>query len=213
MSSAPPSDGELARRWAAVHPGMSASTPLVRGWLRLMWALASPLAARSVPPNAVTAAGALLGPLAVAAALGPPRWLAVLVLVLILAGAVADGLDGAVAILADRVSRFGARLDRWADRIVDSSWALVLWAFGAPWWAALLLIGATLAQEASRGDYARGLITVCERPTRLICTALAALCAALAPTATWTASVCAAVWGAAAAVALAQLALRARRQG
>ena len=170
---------------------------------------------RGVAPNAVTVAGALLGPLAVAAALGPSRWLAVGVLLLLLGGALADGLDGAVAIMSDRVSAAGARLDRLADRVADACWALVLWAYGAPLWAAALLVAATLAQEAWRrslGVRAAGLITVCERPTRLICACLAALCALVAPSATWTAPVCAGVWGAGAMIALTQLAIRAARR-
>lgn len=188
---------------------------VVRGWLRLMWRLARPLATRGVAPTAITLGGALLGPVAVAVALWQSRWLAVLVLGLLLAGALADGLDGALAILSDRVSAVGARLDRLADRLTDACWALVLWAYGAPLWAAVLLIAVTLAQESWRsalGDAAAGLITVAERPTRLICAALGALCAAIAPSAMWTASVCAAVWGAAALIALAQLGARARRQ-
>lgn len=198
---------------------MSASAnPLVRGWLRLMWALARPLAARGVAPNAVTAAGAALGPAAVAVsvvAAGGSRWLGLVVLALLLGGAVADGLDGAVAILSARVSALGARLDRLADRLADACWALVLWALGAPLWAAVLLIAATLAQEAWRsalGAGAAGLITVCERPTRLVCACIAAVCALIAPSATWAASVCAAVWGAAALLALTQLAVRGARR-
>lgn len=213
MSRASPSPEELARRWAAVHPGMRADAqPVVRGWLRLMWRLAQPLAARDVSPNSVTLVGAALGPVAVVAALGDSRWLALLVLGLLLAGALADGLDGAVAILGNRTSAAGARLDRLADRLADACWALVLWAYGAPLWAAALLIAATLAHEAWRGALgaaSAGLITAGERPTRLICAALGALCAAISPSATWTASTCAAVWGAAALIALIQFAARA----
>lgn len=219
MSPRPPGPDELARRWEALHPGMRADAhPVVRGWLRLMWRLARPLAERGVAPNVVTLVGAALGPVAVVASLwgslGGSRWLGVLVLTLLLAEALGDGLDGAVAILADRVSAAGARLDRLADRVGDGCWALVLWAYGAPWWVAALLIAATVAQEAWRdslGDRAAGLITAGERPTRLICAALGALSAAVVPSATWTASVCAAVWGVAALIALAQLGARARR--
>ncbi|MCW2603596.1 MAG: CDP-alcohol phosphatidyltransferase [Pseudonocardiales bacterium] len=216
MTSASPSEGELARRWAAVHPGMTADAhPMVRNWLRLMWFLGRPLSTRGVSPNAVTVSGALLGPVAVGVALVSSRWLALLVLGLLLGGALADGLDGAVAILSDRTSGAGARLDRLADRLADACWALVLWAFGAPLWAAALLIAATLAQEAWRsslGPAAAGLITVAERPTRLICASLGALCAVIAPAASWTASVCAAVWGVAALFALTQLAVRTARR-
>lgn len=212
LTGSSPSDDELARRWAAAHPGMSASAPLVRGWLRLMWRLAAPLAARGASPSAITAAGGGLGVLALAAAWPGGRWPALAALALVLASALADGLDGAVAIRAGRVSLRGTRLDRAADRVVDACWALILWRLGAPWWAAAMLIAATLAQESARRrlDVA-GLITVCERPSRLICTALAALSAVIAPAAAWPASVCAGVWGGLAAVALIQLARRAGR--
>lgn len=215
MSRPSPSEDELALRWAAVHPGMSAgASPLVRGWLRLMWSLARPLALRGVPPNAVTLVGALLGPAAVAAAAGGSRWLCAAALGLLLGGALADGLDGAVAIVSGRATSAGARLDRLADRLSDACWALVLWVLGAPLWAAALLVAATVGQEAWRaalGPAAAGLITVCERPTRLVCACIGALCGVIAPAATWTAAVCAGVWGAAAVVALAQLAARSRR--
>ena len=84
-----PSDDELARRWAAAHPGMSASAPLVRGWLRLMWRLAAPLAARGASPSAITAAGGGLGVLALAAAWPGGRWPALAALALDISAALA----------------------------------------------------------------------------------------------------------------------------
>ena len=92
----------------------------------------------------------------------------------------------------------------------------MVWQFHRYHWShdalSLLASGALELEEVPEGDAAAGLITVAERPTRLICAALGALCAAIAPSAMWTASVCAAVWGAAALIALAQLGARARRQ-
>jgi phosphatidylglycerophosphate synthase len=211
-----PPDDELARRWAAVHGGMRAdANPVAHGWLRLMWRLASPLARRGVPPNAITASGALLGAAAVGAALAGQRAGAGLALLAMLLSALADGLDGAVAILSGRATARGACLDRWADRVVDACWALVLWALGAPLWAAAALVAASLVQEGWRhslGSRTVDLITVCERPTRLVCAALAAFCVLVAPQAGWTTAVCSAVWGATALIALAQLAARARRR-
>lgn len=207
------SGGGLGERWSRLHGGMRPDAlPLVRGWLRLMWRAARPLARAGVPPSAVTLAGAALGVASLAAALAHGRAWAAAALALMLTSALADGVDGAVAILRDCATAAGARLDRFADRVVDACWALALWGFGAPLWAGVALVLATVAQErwrAALGDRAGDLVTVCERPTRLICAALAAVCMTIAPGATWTATVCAGAWAMASLVAGAQLGARA----
>ena len=188
---------DLIEAWSALHRGLRPS-PLVRRWLTLMWTLAGPLAAARVPPAAITAAAAVL--LAVDAPLFAAR-LPLVALVLVLAAALCDGLDGAVALLQGRSTRAGAVADTIADRIADTAFALVIWQAGAPLWLALLAAALSISLEIARR---RPLITVAERPTRVICTALACVSAAISDAA-WPPTVCAAVWVAATLVAFVQL--------
>ena len=187
---------DLIEAWSALHRGQRPS-PLVRRWLTLMWTLARPLAEARVPPAAITAAGVLL---AVDAPLLAAR-LPLVALVLVLAAALCDGLDGAVALLQARTTRAGAVADTIADRIADTAFALVIWQAGAPLWLALVAAALSVGLELARR---RPLITVAERPTRVICTALACVSAAISDAA-WPPTVCAAVWVAATLVAFVQI--------
>ena len=187
---------DLIEAWSALHRGLRPS-PLVRRWLTLMWTLARPLAEARVPPAAITAAGVLL---AVDAPLLAAR-LPLVALVLVLAAALCDGLDGAVALLQARTTRAGAVADTIADRIADTAFALVIWQAGAPLWLALVAAALSVGLELARR---RPLITVAERPTRVICTALACVSAAISEAA-WPPTVCAAVWVAATLVAFVQI--------
>ncbi len=151
-------------RWQELH-GVTAS-PLVRRWLRLVLWVSRPL---RVPPWSVTAAGllatvlALVVPLPVAAAL------------VLLAGLL-DGVDGCVAVLQDRASERGRRLDHTADRLGEAVFAGLLWRAGAPAWLALVALALMWALEALR----RGpVVTVGERPVRVLFTASALLVAPL----------------------------------
>jgi CDP-diacylglycerol--glycerol-3-phosphate 3-phosphatidyltransferase len=186
----------LIEAWSALHRGLRPS-PLVRRWLTLMWTLARPLAAARVPPAAITAAGVLF---AVDAPLFAAR-LPLVALVLVLAAALCDGLDGAVALLQGRATRSGAVADIVADRIADTAFALVIWQAGAPLWLVLLAAASSIGLEFARR---RPLITVAERPTRVICTTLACASAAISDAA-WPPTVCAAVWVAATLVAFVQM--------
>jgi phosphatidylglycerophosphate synthase len=167
-----------------------------------MWTLARPIA--RVPPTAITMAGAVL---AVDAALFADR-LPLATVGLILASALCDGLDGAVAVVSGRATRVGAAADALADRIADCAFAVAVWRCGAPWWLAGAAGALSLVHELSRtllGGRLRTTITVAERPTRVICAALAAASAAVSD-ASWPPTVCAGVWVGAALIGLGQLA-------
>jgi phosphatidylglycerophosphate synthase len=166
-----------------------------------MWTLARPIA--RVPPTAITATGAVL---AVDAAMFADR-LPLATLGLILASALCDGLDGAVAVVSGRATRVGAVADRIADRIADCAFALAIWRCGAPLWLAAAAGVLSLVHELSRtvlGGRLRTAITVAERPTRVVCAALAAASASVSD-ASWPPTVCASVWVGAALIGLGQL--------
>ena len=147
-------------RWEELH-GVPASA-LVRRWLRLVLLLSRPLA---VPAWSVTLAGVAV----TLAALVLPLWAAALCV--LLAGLL-DGVDGCVAVLRGTASDAGRRLDHAADRLGEVVFAALLWRAGAPVWLALLALVLMLGVEAVR----RGpVVTVAERPVRVLFTAAALL--------------------------------------
>lgn len=207
---------EYATAWSRLHGGFdpAAASPLVRGWLRTAYRSGGWLAARRVTPAAVTTAG-LLACLAVPAAvpLGPAG--AVAGGLLVLAAAFADGLDGAVAVLTGRATRLGYVYDSVADRVGELAWLTAFWLAGAPAWLAVAAGAASWLQEYARarataaGMTEIGVVTVAERPTRVL---LAAAGLLLTPAAPWSTTAAGAVWLALAAVALIQLAVAIRRR-
>ena len=186
--------------WSELHHGIDPDrVPLLRWWLRFVWTIARPL--KAIPPLAITVAGAVSAVVAVVVA-------PAIALVLVVASVLCDALDGAVALAAGRVSRFGSFADKVADRIADSAFALVVWQCGAPLWLALTAGVSTLVVEGVRvvrGGAALARITVAERPTRAICTVLACGSAAVS-TAAWPPTVCASVWAALGLIGIAQVA-------
>jgi CDP-diacylglycerol--glycerol-3-phosphate 3-phosphatidyltransferase len=170
------------------------------------WALARPLARIGLSPNVLTAAGVLLAVAAAVLAAGF-AWIAAGCVAL---SVLADGLDGAVAVVSHRPSAFGAVADKVADRISDLAFAAVLWRCGAPWWLALGSAAGMLAVEGYR-EWRRTpvVITVAERPSRAVCAVLACV-AATVSSAAWPAGVCAGVSAGLSVIALGQLAVAGR---
>lgn len=176
MTAVPDRDGYFAR-WASLHGGYDPrSSWMVRTWLGWTYQVARPLARAGVAPDLLTLAGLLvtLGAVGLAAAGG--RWPLLAALVVVLSG-FGDNLDGAVAVLSDRVSRWGYVLDSVVDRVCDGLYLLALWVLGAPGW--LAVVGGSLmgvqeyarARAAAGGMSEVGVVTVWERPTRVITTA------------------------------------------
>jgi phosphatidylglycerophosphate synthase len=158
---------EHLERWQALHGGVDPrATSLVVLWLRLVHLVARPLARVGAPPDALTLAAVL----AAAAALVVPVWPAALLVVL---SAFLDGLDGGVALLRDRVTARGALLDTLGDRASDLLFLAALVLAGAPWWLGIACGVGILLLEGLRDRANRVVtITVAERPTRVIATAL-----------------------------------------
>ncbi|WP_243407792.1 CDP-alcohol phosphatidyltransferase family protein, partial [Frankia canadensis] len=164
-------------RWARLHGGYDPRDGLwlVRAWLTWVHRLASPLAALRVPPSAVTAAGVVVTGLAVPTAAAGGRWPLLGVAALVVGG-VADSVDGAVAVLTDRAGPRGFVLDSVADRCGDMLCLTALWCLGASGGllvaagCALWLLEYTRARAGNAGFGEIGVVTVGERPTRLIAT-------------------------------------------
>jgi phosphatidylglycerophosphate synthase len=154
---------EHLERWQALHGGLDPrATPLVVPWLRLVHLLARPLAALRVAPDLLT----LSAVVPAAASLVLPPWPAA---ASVLLSALLDGLDGGVALLSDRVTVRGARLDTAGDRVCDLLFVAALVVAGAPWWLGIACGFGVLLLEGTRRGTA---LTVAERPTRVIAVVL-----------------------------------------
>ena len=217
-------DGALGRdaylnRWSELHGGYDPRTSrLTLGWLTVVHAVARPLAALRVPPDLITVAGGLVAALAVWAAWLGGRWCVVAAAVIGLSGLV-DSLDGAVAVMTDRTTRWGHVLDSVVDRISDVLFVLALWVVGAPTSfcvagvVLMFLLEYTRARAAAGGMPEIGVVTVWERPTRIIATAMFLLGAGIyvASAAGW-ASAGSGVWVGLGVVGLVQLLWVVRRR-
>lgn len=184
---------DYLRRWSALHGSYSPEASVwVRGWLRLTYVVARPLARRA-SPDAVTMAGAGLAVAAVGVASAGGRW-ALVAALLVLTVAVADSVDGAVAVLSGRASRWGFVLDSVIDRLTEAFFlvALVLvWhpLPGGPLPAVALLLAPVpsflleyaRARAAAAGVQGIVVVTVWERPSRVIVATMVLLVAGLAP--------------------------------
>ena len=113
---------EYFRRWSLLHEGIDpGGVRFVRGWLSIAYAVARPLAAARIPPTVVTLAGLLTAVATVPIAGLGARW-PLLGLVLVVASGLLDNLDGAVAVLTDRVTARGALADTICDRLADAAY-------------------------------------------------------------------------------------------
>jgi phosphatidylglycerophosphate synthase len=152
-----------------------------------------------VRPDAVSVAGVLVAVASVVPAASGGRW-PVAAAALVAVSGLLDALDGAVAVLAGRTTRWGFVLDSLCDRIADAAYAGALFAAGAP--ATLAVAGGAVAwlheyvraRSVAAGLREVGVVTVSERPTRVLVAALFLLGTGLYPTAStsWaTAGACA----------------------
>ncbi|MEH1011567.1 CDP-alcohol phosphatidyltransferase family protein [Micromonospora sp. CPCC 206060] len=177
---------EYATVWARLHGGFDprAATPVVRGWLRLAYHLGYLLGRLRVSPTAVTVAGMLI---CIAVPVVAPRGQdgPLLAAGIVLLAAVADSVDGAVAVVTGRTSRLGYVYDSVADRVGEAAWLAAFWLLGAP--GALVVAAGALswlheyvrARSVSAGMREIGAVTVGERPTRVVVALVGLLLAGL----------------------------------
>lgn len=179
-AAVPDRDGYLDR-WAALHHGYD---PRVNVWahglLTVSFVVARPLARRGVAPDVVTLWGVWLAAAVYVAAQAGGRW-PLLAAVLVVVSGFGDTIDGAVAAMSGRASRWGVVLDSLADRVSDLAYLLAVWAVGAPAGLAVAcgvafgLLEYVRARAGVAGMDEIGVVTVGERPVRVICCAGALL--------------------------------------
>ncbi|MDG4765205.1 CDP-alcohol phosphatidyltransferase family protein [Solwaraspora sp. WMMD406] len=178
---------DYAVTWARLHGGFDprTATPVVRYWLRGAHAIADLLGRLGVGPTAVTVAGVVLClGVPVLAPRGGYGLLGAAALVLL--AAVADTVDGALAVVTGRTSRLGYVYDSIADRAGEAFWLLGFWLAGAP--GPLVVAAGALswlheylrARAAAAGMREIGAVTVGERPTRVSAALVGLLLAGLA---------------------------------
>ena len=192
---------EFFTSWSDLHGGAKIEG-VVKTWLHISYATAKFFAKLRVTPNLLTFAGLFF---AIALWQFANSWPAALFLVLSL---FFDGIDGSLAILQKKTSKFGAFTDSFVDRISEVFWALALYELGAPATLVFIALLATYVQEYLRaragglGHEEVGIVTICERPVRasLIFIAIIANLVGLEIT-----SAVAAIWVAMQVIALSQL--------
>jgi CDP-diacylglycerol--glycerol-3-phosphate 3-phosphatidyltransferase len=169
----PDREGYFAR-WQALHGGYDpGGNPWVRGWLTLSYWIARPLAGRGVLPDVVTLWSVWLAFAVFVPAAAGGRWPILAGWILVFSG-LGDGIDGCVAVLTGRATRWGYVLDSAVDRVNDVIYLFaVVSVGGAPALAiaagvAFGLLEYVRARAANAGMGDIGVVTVGERAMRVI---------------------------------------------
>ena len=156
---------DFFKSWSQLH-GNAKISGIVKGWLTISYLLVKPLAKLKITPNILSIFGLLFGVLLYLNAL--TDW-AVILLTLSL---ICDGIDGSLAIITGKASKWGAMLDSVVDRVTEFFWALTFIAIGANKYvviAALLIASVQEYLRARAGGLGLsevGVVTIAERPVR-----------------------------------------------
>jgi phosphatidylglycerophosphate synthase len=151
--------------WGRLH-GDAEISGIIKGWLNISYLIVKPLAKVRITPNVLTILGLLFGVLLYANA--KTFWApALLVLSLI-----CDGIDGSLAIVTNKSTKWGAILDATVDRLTEIFWVLALYKVGADLNLLIIVLLAASVQEYMRARAAGlgvsevGIVTFAERPVR-----------------------------------------------
>jgi phosphatidylglycerophosphate synthase len=212
-----PSRDSYLQQWSQLHGGYDPrSNALVRWWLFMTYDVARLPARARLSPDALTYLAVLVSLAAAAVAWLDGPWLILAALVVVLSGLL-DNLDGAVAVLTGRSTRWGFVLDSTADRVSDLAYVAALWLAGAKpevcvaGGALMLLQEFVRARAGAAGMSEVGVVTVWERPTRVIVTAAFLLCAGLFADDVWV-ELGASAWVVLGVIGLGQLLVVVRRR-
>lgn len=156
---------EFFLTWRKLH-GDANISGIVKAWLSISYLLVKPLTKVRVTPNVLTILGLLFGVLLYVNA--ETFWApALLVLSLI-----CDGIDGSLAIVTNKSTKWGAILDSTVDRLTEIFWVLALYKVGADIKLLIIVFLAASVQEYMRaragglGVAEVGIVTFAERPVR-----------------------------------------------
>jgi phosphatidylglycerophosphate synthase len=202
-----------------MHGGYDPRTAFfARTWLGWAYVVARPLVRIRVAPELLTLSGGLISLGVVGLAGLGERW-ALLAAAVVVGAALLDSLDGAVAMMTGSTSAWGSVLDSVVDRVSDALYLLALWVLGSPGWlcvfggVAMALLEYLRASAASAGMREIGVVTVWERPSRVVVTAIFLACGALlGPSIGAWVTGAAALWAGMGMVGFVQLAVVVRRR-
>ena len=156
---------EFFNNWSLLH-GNAEVKGIIKAWLAISFVISWPLVKLRISPNLLSLTApivALIFYLKI-----DSHWaIGYLVLSLLI-----DGIDGSIAILTKRTSKFGALLDGVMDRVTEFFWALAFIQIGGPVWIVIAAAVFAFGQEYLRAR-SGGLginevlvVTVAERPVR-----------------------------------------------
>lgn len=156
---------EFYLAWSKLH-GDAKIAGIVKGWLIISFSTSKALARIRITPNALTILGLVFGVLLYmnANAIWAP-----LILVISL---ICDGVDGSLAIITGKSSKWGALLDSVVDRFTEFFWILALYSLGVDSKILIAVLILASAQEYLRaraggvGLTQVGVVTLAERPVR-----------------------------------------------
>jgi len=156
---------EFLTAWSKLH-GDAQVSGVVKAWLNISYLISKPLSRIGVTPNALTISGLFFGIILYLYA--QTIWAPILLVISL----ICDGIDGSLAILTGKSSKWGALLDSLADRITEFFWVLALYKIGVGMnlLIAVLLIASVQeylrARAGGLGVHEVGVVTPAERPVR-----------------------------------------------
>lgn len=170
---------EAREQWSRAHGDVDPdSSRWISGWLSIVHRLTGRLAGRGISPGLVTGAGLVVSAtVPVLAWLGD--WWPLLAAVCVVVAGLLDGIDGALARWDGTASRWGGVLDDVVDRCSDLLLISALALLGAPVWLCVgagvctMLLESARASARAAGLDGIGVLTLWERPSRLIVAAFA----------------------------------------
>jgi phosphatidylglycerophosphate synthase len=119
-------------RWSVLHGGHDPRGNVwLRGWLSMTYRIARPLARVGVLPDVLTVWSVWFACLVFLPAAVGGRWL-LLAGWLLVASGLGDSIDGAVAAMTDRATRFGYVLDSVVDRVNELLYLAAVVLVGGP---------------------------------------------------------------------------------
>ena len=151
--------------WSKLH-GDAKIAGIVKGWLSISFPTSKALVRIRITPNALTILGLVFGILLY---MNSNALWAPLILVISL---ICDGVDGSLAIITGKSSKWGALLDSVVDRLTEFFWILALYSLGVNSKILITVLILASAQEYLRaraggvGLTQVGVVTVAERPVR-----------------------------------------------
>lgn len=162
-------------RWQALHGGYDprGRNAWLRGWLVMSYWIARPLARRGILPDILTIWSVWLAFAVFVPASAGGHWPILAGWILVLSG-LGDTIDGCVAVLTDRATRWGYVLDSAVDRVNDVIYLFAVVSVGGPGVLALVaglafgMLEYLRARAANAGAGDIGTVTVGERAMRVI---------------------------------------------